>query len=81
MTIHAWGATEVARVTCDQVTTTKGAVLDVNREFVMTSDGRILTRDLDSPGYRVTARYVPASERNLAGLLEYVNANHYRAGS
>ena len=81
--IDAWGAHEVARVVCDLVTTSAGVSLEVNRVFVMTSDGRILTRSLDGPvdsrcPYRITERYVPDSARSEAGLLAYVRAAKYR---
>ena len=81
--INAYGAHEVARVICDRVTSSKGVELEVNRLFVMTSDGRILTRDLDSPAdprcpYRITERGVPDSVLNVPGLLAYVRAQRYR---
>jgi len=80
--INAWGAHEAARVTCDRVVTSKGAELEVNRLFVMTSDGRILTRDLDTPlnsqGYQLAERDVPGSARGVPGLLAYVRAQGYR---
>ena len=80
--INAYGAHEVARVACDRVVTSKGAELEINRLFVMTSDGRILTRDLDTPlnsqGYHVAERGVPESALGVPGLLAYVRTMGYR---
>ena len=77
-TITAWGAHEVARTWADRVTMNSGKVLTVNREFIMTSDGRVLTRDRDwGRSYTIVTRYVPDSMRNLDGLLEIVRANRY----
>lgn len=81
--IGAHGAHEIARATCDRVITSKGVELEVNRLFVMTSDGRILTRDLDGPHtpsspYRVAERGLPDSALGIPGLLAYVRAMGYR---
>lgn len=81
--IEAWGAHEVARVACDRIMTSKGVELEVNRLFVMTSDGRILTRDQDGPHirnspYRLAERGLPDSALGVPGLLAYVRAMGYR---
>jgi hypothetical protein len=80
--IDAHGAHEIARVTCDRVTTSKGVEIEVSRLFVMTSDGRILTRDLDTPltsqGYHLAARWIRSSALGGPVLLAWVRDQGYR---
>ena len=71
--ITAHGAHEVAR--CIAVSRRFGA----ERLFVMTSDGRILTRlnDVMLHEFRVDRRYVPPTMRTMAGLTEIVENQGY----
>ncbi len=65
--ISAYGAREVARCHTGQA--------ELRRLWVMTSDGRILTRFVN-PGtdFTLQRRWVPTPKRNLAYLREYVTA-------
>lgn len=62
--ISAYGAREVARCYTGQA--------ELRRLWVMTSDGRVLTRYV-SPGteFTLNRRSVPAPRRNVAYLREY----------
>jgi len=65
--INAYGAHEIARCHSGQA--------ELRRLWVLTSDGRILTR-FTSPATEFTLhrRHMPAPKRNDAGLREYVTA-------
>ena len=69
--INAYGAHEMARVKA------VSSKFGVEREFVMASDGRILTR-FYSAEWRLERRHVPLTLRNRAGLTELVEALGYQ---
>lgn len=65
--INARGATEVGRVT-------KGTG-NMERLYVMCSDGRVLTRFVDpATDWIIWCRWVQPSKRNQAGLAELIGS-------